>query len=228
MTDIISRGVALALLLGAAQNSYRDSGSVSCYRTLLRGSRARRTGLEPGQRGCDGEGRLPRHFDERQESVFVWDLLTSHNFAAGLATPNNRWFWLGGYQQHPTTEPGGGWAWVTGEPWVYTNWSPLVLTSGTCTAYDPNGVSAPWNNCQNPARGEADFLHFAQNKPTDLSYSWATINCKSNRDQQSPCDRICRRCDDDPTPSPDPATLALAAAGLLIIIRHRRRFHPTP
>jgi hypothetical protein len=30
--------------------------------------------------------------------------------------------WLGGYQIPGSTEPGGGWIWVTGEPMSYTNW----------------------------------------------------------------------------------------------------------
>jgi hypothetical protein len=35
-------------------------------------------------------------------------------------------YWLGGYQDRNApdyTEPSGGWRWVTGEPWSYTNWS---------------------------------------------------------------------------------------------------------
>ncbi len=31
--------------------------------------------------------------------------------------------WLGGYQPSGSTEPNGGWTWVTGEPMSYTNWS---------------------------------------------------------------------------------------------------------
>jgi Thrombospondin type 3 repeat/Lectin C-type domain len=30
--------------------------------------------------------------------------------------------WLGGEQPPGSAEPGGGWRWITGEPWVYTNW----------------------------------------------------------------------------------------------------------
>jgi hypothetical protein len=30
--------------------------------------------------------------------------------------------WIGGFQLPDSTEPDGGWAWVTGEPWSYTNW----------------------------------------------------------------------------------------------------------
>lgn len=34
--------------------------------------------------------------------------------------------WLGGFQDHNAPdyrEPDGGWRWVTGEPWSYTNWN---------------------------------------------------------------------------------------------------------
>src|SRR5690242_18695760 len=30
--------------------------------------------------------------------------------------------WTGAYQLHKNSEPGGGWAWVTGEAWTYANW----------------------------------------------------------------------------------------------------------
>jgi len=33
--------------------------------------------------------------------------------------------WLGGYQVPGSPEPGGGWTWVSGEPWSYENWAPL-------------------------------------------------------------------------------------------------------
>jgi hypothetical protein len=35
-------------------------------------------------------------------------------------------FWLGGYQDRTAPdykEPNGGWRWVTGEPWGYTDWA---------------------------------------------------------------------------------------------------------
>src|SRR5207244_13339010 len=31
-------------------------------------------------------------------------------------------YWIGGYQVAGAVEPAEGWAWVTGEPWSYTNW----------------------------------------------------------------------------------------------------------
>ena len=32
--------------------------------------------------------------------------------------------WLGGFQPLGSPEPDGGWQWVTGEPFAYTNWAP--------------------------------------------------------------------------------------------------------
>ncbi|MBI5439828.1 MAG: PEP-CTERM sorting domain-containing protein [Deltaproteobacteria bacterium] len=31
--------------------------------------------------------------------------------------------WLGGYQPAGSSEPSGGWTWVTGESWNYSHWS---------------------------------------------------------------------------------------------------------
>ena len=42
------------------------------------------------------------------------------------AVSANEWWWLGGYQDTTAPdyrEPAGGWRWVTGEPWSYTNWN---------------------------------------------------------------------------------------------------------
>jgi hypothetical protein len=33
-------------------------------------------------------------------------------------------FWLGATQQPGSVEPDGGWTWITGEAWDYTNWYP--------------------------------------------------------------------------------------------------------
>jgi len=33
-------------------------------------------------------------------------------------------FWLGGYQDPPTSPPAQDWHWQTGEPWSYTDWHP--------------------------------------------------------------------------------------------------------
>ena len=56
-----------------------------------------------------------------EENAFVF------NIATQIATV---WYsgygpWLGGIQPAGSVEPGGGWRWVTGEPFIYQNWAPL-------------------------------------------------------------------------------------------------------
>jgi hypothetical protein len=43
------------------------------------------------------------------------------NFGSNFAHSN---YFLGGIQPPGSPEPAGGWTWVTGEPWSYTNWEP--------------------------------------------------------------------------------------------------------
>lgn len=47
-------------------------------------------------------------------------------FLAGgeLSEGAAQFYWLGGVQSPTGEEPAGGWGWVTGEPWVYSNWIP--------------------------------------------------------------------------------------------------------
>lgn len=56
---------------------------------------------------------------DQAENDFIWNNLNAGN--GSMAEE----LWMGGF--HDVTapsyaEPGSGWAWVTGEPWTYTNW----------------------------------------------------------------------------------------------------------
>ncbi|MEN6357427.1 MAG: PEP-CTERM sorting domain-containing protein [Armatimonadota bacterium] len=56
-----------------------------------------------------------------------------NDFVFNVANANSAcWFtyagwaigpWLGGYQASGSAEPDGGWGWITGETWSYTNWA---------------------------------------------------------------------------------------------------------
>jgi len=59
-----------------------------------------------------------------------------------------RELWLGGYQPDGSPEPDGNWQWITGEPWIYTNWAPQEPT-----------------NSNSPPLGHEDVLTIAWNLP---------------------------------------------------------------
>jgi len=55
----------------------------------------------------------------RNENRFIFSLARQHT---------NVWYggygpWLGGFQPPGSPEPAGGWAWVTGEPFLFQNWA---------------------------------------------------------------------------------------------------------
>jgi len=69
----------------------------------------------------------------------------SQFIATNIPSGANNTAYLGGFQDWTApgySEPGGGWRWVTGEPWIYTNWSPG----------EPNN-----------ANNHEDYLHFLTN-----------------------------------------------------------------
>jgi hypothetical protein len=58
------------------------------------------------------------------ENTFVYNIAALDNSAWFIDTPaNGLGPWLGGYQSPASIEPAGGWNWVTGEAWSYTNWA---------------------------------------------------------------------------------------------------------
>ena len=72
----------------------------------------------------------------QEENDFVFNLINNELYWNGNCGPL-----LGGYQLPDSIEPDGGWQWVTGEPFIYTNWLP-----GNPDNYD----------------GIEHFLHFLQ------------------------------------------------------------------
>jgi hypothetical protein len=58
-----------------------------------------------------------------EENAFVFSLVADDpqywNFCCNYSGAA-----LGGLQQDGAPEPAGGWFWVTGEPWTYSNWNP--------------------------------------------------------------------------------------------------------
>ena len=54
------------------------------------------------------------------ENSFVFSLIDDPIY--WYSGYNLRGPWIGGYQPPGSPEPDGGWSWVTGEPFVYSNW----------------------------------------------------------------------------------------------------------
>ncbi|GEM_PF-2386894 len=94
------------------------------------------------------------------ENDFVFSLVADKKFWFSWDHTHNDVMngpFLGGYQPAGSSEPRGGWRWVTGEPWTYENW-----------AWDGMpGDNDQRNNTQpNDATGNQNVLAFGEvNKP---------------------------------------------------------------
>ena len=73
--------------------------------------------------------------------------------------------WLGGYQDvtaQDYSEPGGGWRWITGEPWVFTDWSGAAGepdNSGGNQSYLRTQFFFTWDDLQNdPSNPSVQFI----------------------------------------------------------------------
>jgi hypothetical protein len=76
----------------------------------------------------------------------------------GFTNPPNAW--IGGFQNLASpsySEPAGGWEWVTGEPWVYTNWTNIPC-------------------CVEPGNTGGNEHHLAMSNSSDRIGKWFDIN----------------------------------------------------
>lgn len=84
------------------------------------------------------------------ENDFVFDLVDSPEFWHADSA-FSRGPWIGAVQPAGSPEPGGNWQWVTGEPWVFSNWEPA----------EPNNFN-----------GDEDRVHFMVRSPTGRDPHW--------------------------------------------------------
>jgi hypothetical protein len=89
------------------------------------------------------------------ENSFVYGLVGSNDafWSVGVGGGGQGYLgpWLGGNQEQGAPEPAGGWKWVSGETWSYTNWNP-----GEASNSGPGesrlqffGRSGKWNDAPN-------------------------------------------------------------------------------
>jgi hypothetical protein len=90
------------------------------------------------------------------ENEFVFQLVNDDLY--WQVTTSNIGPWIGGFQPEGSAEPAGGWSWITGEAFSYTNWDRGVPDnqggSQSCLHF---GWTAPrngkWNDLEEDGRG---------------------------------------------------------------------------
>ena len=106
-------------------------------------------------------------------------------------------YWLGGYQLPGSAEPGGGWTWVTGERWVYSNWG----------GGEPNNYANQENE---------DSLHFTNNiNHVNGLGQWNDLRGSGPRPRYYVIDGyVVEYSQALPPPIPEPATCVLLLLGI--------------
>jgi hypothetical protein len=79
-----------------------------------------------------------------------------NGFVFNLTLPTAAWQnrfgpWLGGYQTAGSSEPGGGWRWVTDEPWSWAGWLPGEPNNSYCQGISEDSLhfinyGSGWND----------------------------------------------------------------------------------
>lgn len=90
-----------------------------CYQAVL----APGVSWAEAQAACSTRGGHLATVNSAEENAFLFSLVSGDSaFWVIDAFNNGLGPWLGGFQATGAAEPGGGWGWVTGEPFSYTNW----------------------------------------------------------------------------------------------------------
>jgi len=114
--------VSLAVLPASAQWVRWETsagGNGHWYKALRNTSGANWTQVNELARA---EGGYLATITSAAENAFVFSLINSPEFFQAIGGGSGPA--IGGFQPEGSLEPDGGWTWVTGEAWGYTNWTP--------------------------------------------------------------------------------------------------------
>jgi hypothetical protein len=113
-----------------------------------------------------------------QENDFVYGLVSGEDaFWYIDSSGNGIGPWLGGWQAPQSSEPGGGWQWVTGETWSYANWA-AGEPSNANNAEDRLGLfgrgtlrGATWNDMPSGAKPHGYIVEFDAPPTASTAYT---------------------------------------------------------
>lgn len=141
----------------------RWSGNGHCYQAVL----APGLSWADAQAACAARGGHLATISSPEEDAFVQGLFAANaefwfvdSFNNGLGP------WIGGLQAPASAEPAGGWGWVTGETWGFTNWSSGE-PNNCCGGQDklryfrPNNTGpVGWDDCEtaNPTSHRRGYI----------------------------------------------------------------------
>jgi hypothetical protein len=102
------------------------------------------------------------------ENVFI---LTHFDIAANG-------YGFGGYQIPDADEPGGGWRWITDEPWQYSNWNPYTGEPNDLGGEDTLAFHGSnfgyWNDLDSESLENLGFI-IEYNEPPVYSFDFSTV-----------------------------------------------------
>ena len=185
-------GLVVPGIGGAALTEWRstDGGNGHFYEPI---SVASVTWTE-AQTAAEAKGGYLATIASTEENAFVFSVVDNDAYwylygGAAVHGP-----WLGGLQPEGSPEPDGGWEWVTGESFSYTNWSPESPNDGGQTT------------------GPEDRAHFWTLGTTlqDRAATWNDAAAGDLNIRSYVIEYV-----------PEPATLSMLALGGLALIRRR-------
>jgi hypothetical protein len=128
---IVTVFVSFESFAARVQWSTEEGGNGHWYEAVLVGS----TGITwaEAKTAAEAAGGHLVTIHSAAENAFVHGLVADNAFWFFNGQQNGGGPWLGGFQPVGSSEPGGGWRWLTTEQWDYTNWE----------AREPNNHSGP-------------------------------------------------------------------------------------